>query len=87
MGQWIFFRQRRRPRRRPPHPKSAVSVDLKKLIDELRERDIALPILLRFTDILRDRVIKLHDAFANAIREHDYKGEYRCVYPIKVNQS
>ena len=28
----------------------------------------------------------MHDAFANAIREHDYKGEYRCVYPIKVNQ-
>jgi arginine decarboxylase len=69
-----------------PTQNPAVSVDLKKLIDELRERDIALPILMRFTDILRDRVKKLHGAFANAIREHDYKGEYRCVYPIKVNQ-
>jgi arginine decarboxylase len=63
-----------------------VSIDLKQLVDELRERDIALPILLRFTDILRHRVGRLHAAFANAIRENDYHGEYRCVYPIKVNQ-
>ena len=69
-----------------PTQDPAVSIDLKKLIDELRERDIALPILLRFTDILRHRVGKLHSAFANAIRDHDYHGEYRCVYPIKVNQ-
>src|SRR5258706_1907014 len=63
-----------------------LKVDLKKLIDELRERDIQLPMLVRFTDILRDRVGKLHSAFASAIKEHDYHGDYRCVYPIKVNQ-
>ncbi len=63
-----------------------LSVDLKNLVDELRERDIALPILLRFTDILRDRVRRIHEAFSNAIRENDYKGDYCCVYPIKVNQ-
>jgi len=62
------------------------SVDLKKLVDELRARGLQLPLLLRFTDILRQRVGALHDAFATAIREHDYRGEYRCVYPIKVNQ-
>jgi len=61
-------------------------VDLKKLIDELRERDIQLPMLVRFTDILRHRVGRLHGAFAKAISDHEYKGEYRCVYPIKVNQ-
>jgi arginine decarboxylase len=61
-------------------------VDLKKMVDELRERDIQLPMLIRFTDILRHRVSRLHGAFAKAIHEHDYKGEYRCVYPIKVNQ-
>src|SRR5258708_4309919 len=63
-----------------------LKIDLKKLVDELRERDIQLPMLVRFTDILRHRVGRLHDAFANAIRDHDFKGEYRCVYPIKVNQ-
>src|SRR3954452_7761343 len=61
-------------------------IDLKKLVDELRERDIQLPLLVRFTDILKHRVGKLHDAFSKAIKDHDYKGRYRCVYPIKVNQ-
>jgi len=61
-------------------------IDLKKLIDELRERDIQLPILVRFTDILKHRVSMLHEAFARAIVENEYKGNYRCVYPIKVNQ-
>jgi arginine decarboxylase len=44
------------------------------------------PLLLRFTDILKHRVGRLAEAFDNAIREHEYKGKYRCVYPIKVNQ-
>src|SRR5262245_13950039 len=52
-----------------------LKVDLKKLVDELRERDIQLPMLIRFTDILRHRVGRLHEAFANAIRDHDYHGE------------
>src|SRR5580704_5388437 len=69
-----------------PTHKPEVSIDLKKLIDELRERDIQLPMLVRFTDILKDRVGRIHAAFNNAIKDHDYKGEYRCVYPIKVNQ-
>jgi arginine decarboxylase len=69
-----------------PEQNAAVSIDLKKLVDELRERDIGLPVLIRFTDILKHRVGKIHEAFANAIREHDYRGRYRCVYPIKVNQ-
>ncbi len=69
-----------------PTQNPAVSVDLKKLVDELRERDIQLPVLLRFTDILQHRVQKLHEAFANAIKDNEYKGNYRCVYPIKVNQ-
>lgn len=69
-----------------PTQQSNVSIDLKKLVDELRERDIQLPVLVRFTDILQNRVRKIHEAFAKAIQEHDYKGQYRCVYPIKVNQ-
>src|SRR5688500_2167871 len=69
-----------------PDQDPARSIDLKKLVDECRERDIQLPLLLRFTDILKHRVGRLAEAFDNAIREHDYKGSYRCVYPIKVNQ-
>ena len=69
-----------------PTQDPAVAVDLKKLVDELRERDIALPILLRFTDILRHRMGRLHAAFAKAMADHDYRGAYQCVYPIKVNQ-
>ena len=69
-----------------PTQEPSKSVDLKVLVDELRERDIALPILLRFTDILRHRVGRLHEAFSKAIRDHDYRGDYQCVYPIKVNQ-
>ena len=69
-----------------PNQDPRLSIDLKKLVDELRERDIGLPVLIRFTDILKHRVGKLHEAFANAIRDHDYRGRYRCVYPIKVNQ-
>jgi arginine decarboxylase len=69
-----------------PSAEPRQSIDLKKLVDELRERDIQLPVLIRFTDILKHRVAQLHDAFQNAIRDHDYRGQYRCVYPIKVNQ-
>ncbi|MGC4031570.1 MAG: hypothetical protein QM754_07525 [Tepidisphaeraceae bacterium] len=62
------------------------AVDLKKLVDDLRSRDIAAPVLIRFTDILKHRVDKIHEAFAKAIKDHDFGGRYQCVYPIKVNQ-
>src|SRR5436190_3961328 len=62
------------------------AIDLKELVDQLQARGIQLPILLRFTDILRHRVGEIHDAFQNAIKEYDYRGRYCCVYPIKVNQ-
>jgi|SoiMethySBSTD1v2_1073268.scaffolds.fasta_scaffold02857_9 arginine decarboxylase len=61
-------------------------IDLKELVDQLKQRGIELPILLRFTDILRHRISELHDAFAAAIHEYEYQGDYCCVYPIKVNQ-
>ena len=57
-----------------PTQELARSIDLKKLVDECRERDIQLPLLLRFTDILKHRVGRLAEAFDNAIREHEYKG-------------
>jgi arginine decarboxylase len=69
-----------------PNKKPDESIDLKDLVDQLQARGIQLPILLRFTDILRHRVGEIHEAFRNAIREFDYRRDYCCVYPIKVNQ-
>ncbi|MEZ6192217.1 MAG: hypothetical protein R3C45_13135 [Phycisphaerales bacterium] len=63
-----------------------VSIDLKDLVEQLRQRDLQPPLLIRFTDILRHRVTELARTFETAIREMDYNGGYRCVYPIKVNQ-
>ncbi|MCG8417094.1 MAG: biosynthetic arginine decarboxylase [Proteobacteria bacterium] len=63
------------------------SIDLKALIDELTQRGIQLPILVRFSDILRSRIGLLVNAFQNAINEYDYQGRYRGVYPLKVNQA
>ena len=60
---------------------------MKELIDELVARGIQLPILLRFSDILRARIELLCGAFNGAIREYGYGGQYRGVYPIKVNQN
>jgi len=62
------------------------SIDLKQLIDELRDRDYQLPMLIRFTDILKHRVGEIATAFQSAITEFQYSGDYCCVYPIKVNQ-
>ena len=49
-------------------------------------RGIGLPLLIRFSDILASRVVELNEAFRKAIAEYGYKGSYRGVYPIKVNQ-
>src|SRR5438128_3983353 len=69
-----------------PNKRPDESVDLKELIDQLQARGIQLPILLRFTDILRHRVGEIHEAFKAAIQEFGFQGGYCCVYPIKVNQ-
>ena len=69
-----------------PSKKPDEAIDLKGLVDQRQARGIQLPILVRFTDILRHRVGEMHDAFAKAIKDHEYQNEYCCVYPIKVNQ-
>ncbi len=61
-------------------------LDLKQLVDRLQLRGIDLPILIRFAGILKHRLGEIHAAFAGAISEHKYTGNYCCVYPIKVNQ-
>ncbi len=62
------------------------SIDLKRLVDQLGERGLDLPILLRFNGILADRLKHLNDCFGAAIESHHYNNGYRCVFPIKVNQ-
>src|SRR5919201_390910 len=62
------------------------AIDLKELIDRLQLRCISLPVLVRFTDILKHRLADIHTAFQGAIAQHQYQGGYSCVYPIKVNQ-
>ncbi|MCC7010632.1 MAG: biosynthetic arginine decarboxylase [Acidobacteria bacterium] len=62
------------------------AIDLKQLVDHLQLRGIGLPILIRFRDILRQRLADIHGAFQAAIAQHQYEGRYFCVYPIKVNQ-
>jgi arginine decarboxylase len=69
-----------------PNKRPEQAIDLKELVDQLQERGIQLPILIRFTDILRHRVGEIQEAFKTAITEFGYQNGYVCVYPIKVNQ-
>jgi arginine decarboxylase len=69
-----------------PQGPEAGTIDLKELVDEVVRRGINLPLLIRFSDILKSRVVELHEAFRRAIADFNYKGDYRGVYPIKVNQ-
>ena len=62
------------------------SVDLKEVLDELQVRDIGTPVLLRFPDILDNRIEKISNCFRQAAEQYDYKGQSYSIYPIKVNQ-
>jgi len=61
-------------------------IDLKELVDTLVLRGINPPILIRFGEILKHQLGELHGAFNDAIKEHNYQGQYSLVFPIKVNQ-
>ena len=66
--------------------KDGVRVDLKEIVDDLASHDITAPVLLRFPDILDNRIEKTSDCFNRAAEEYDYKAEHFIIYPIKVNQ-
>jgi arginine decarboxylase len=61
-------------------------IDLYEVVEGLQARDLSTPVVVRFSDILAHRLKRMHDAFASAIAENDYKNRYAAVYPIKVNQ-
>lgn len=62
------------------------SVDLKEIMDELQVRDITSPVLLRFPDILDNRIEKISNCFKQAAKEYNYEAKNFIIYPIKVNQ-
>ncbi len=66
--------------------KDDLQIDLKELIDELQLRDVATPVLLRFPDILHDRIAEISKCFDIASKEYNFKGDSFIIYPIKVNQ-
>jgi arginine decarboxylase len=71
---------------RPDPSRPQHALDLRDLAADLEGQGIQLPILLRFSDILRSRIETLSERFAQAIKEFEYTGGYTTVYPIKVNQ-
>ena len=66
--------------------KDEAAVDLKELMDELILRDLEAPVLLRFSDILDNRIEKISKCFKIAAEEYEYKAQNFIIYPIKVNQ-
>ena len=69
-----------------PRGRNGPSIALSEAVDAARANGAQLPMLVRFPDILGDRLARLQDAFAQAQAEWDYPGGYTAVYPIKVNQ-
>ena len=69
-----------------PNRKSKKKVDLFKLVKEFKSREINTPLIIRFNDILKDRITELNNAFCQAIETYNYKNIYQGVFPIKCNQ-
>ena len=70
----------------PSRKKHSQPINLHQLTKELLAKQLTLPILIRFPDILKQRVASLYEAFLNAIQSANYLGRYNAVYPIKTNQ-
>ncbi|MEB3339876.1 biosynthetic arginine decarboxylase [Okeania sp.] len=63
------------------------SLDLYELVESIKQRNIGLPLILRFSDILEDRIERLNACFSKAIARYKYKNIYRGVFPVKCNQN
>lgn len=70
------------------HPRrgEGPGIDLMAVIEEIKSQNVEFPVLIRFQDIIRHRVVSLNEAFKKSIAEFGYKGRYKGVYPVKVNQ-
>ena len=69
-----------------PRGPNGPALSLPQIVDRARADGLRLPLLVRFPDILADRLARLQAAFANAMTDADYAGGYTAIYPIKVNQ-
>ena len=69
-----------------PSSDKSIELDLYEIAQSLNDKKLSLPVLVRFTDILKDRVSRLSSAFAKACASNQYSGQYTPVFPIKVNQ-
>ena len=69
-----------------PEKNSAKTIDIFKLVKELKSREINTPLIIRFNDILKDRITELHEAFSKAIETYRYQNIYQGVFPVKCNQ-
>ena len=69
-----------------PQGERGGSLDLVELVQGLQGRNLGLPLLIRFDDILEDRLERLHAAFGRAIAQYGYGGRYQGVFPVKCNQ-
>ena len=69
-----------------PNRKNKHDIDLKNLVDDIQSKGYSLPVLIRFSDILKASIANLANSFQRSIDEYKYNGQYHGVYPIKVNQ-
>lgn len=70
----------------PERNKPEMNIDFASLLQEIQQEKIQFPVVIRFHDVLRSQVVSLNETFIEVIKEAKYKGKYRGVYPIKVNQ-
>lgn len=71
-----------------PDPKNPnIRIDFKSVVDEIAQEGIQFPVVIRFHDILRSQVVGINECFNQVIADAKYKGKYKGVYPIKVNQT
>ncbi len=69
-----------------PDPTREGAIDLYELVSDLEARGLVLPLLIRFSNVLDDRIRLINECFARAMTEYEYQGGYQGVFPVKVNQ-
>jgi arginine decarboxylase len=71
----------------PQGASRGISLDLRELVESLKKRNLSLPLLIRFPDIVADRIARLYACMNRAIAHYQYGGKYQGVFPIKCNQN
>lgn len=69
-----------------PHAHASRSIRIADIVNEMADRGITPPILIRFPEIIHHRITEINRVFSEAIQEFGFQGKYRCLYPVKVNQ-